>query len=242
MRNLRPLMLCSALCLILAWLSACADQGRASSAPLPPSELQGRDLRSMDAGQAPAVRAGLAALRQDALPELAQERYLWALGEHWVCAWEINSSLYLELLAPAGGVLWQRQLSLAEGSGFKSLNLGSHRAVEGPVVVIDLSSEQGVSRLYVAVTAQAGLLIRAADQQRNLAISDLAQTHPALSFDTGDLASSVQAQQLAALLSLAQAEQANERQSGRVQGQLARLASSTNTWIAEAAALVLTLP
>ncbi|TVR42886.1 MAG: hypothetical protein EA402_10560 [Planctomycetota bacterium] len=241
---MRTFLLLCPLALLLVLLSACGNRHESTSGDAGIAHLADQDLSKLKGVELERAQASIGRERGAALAPSLLPLRVWALGEHHLVLLREDNRLQVELLQ--GGIRWQRILELGQGFSLEATALGSHREVNHPVLVIDAKPPRGHSgaaatRLYLAVTGSGGFLVRAVDGQRQMANQLLHRDHPDLSTDAGDLAGSDSAAQLAALVHLAQPAQRQQLGGARITGLLEGLASGTNLWSAEGAALVLTL-
>ncbi|TVR15784.1 MAG: hypothetical protein EA401_02255 [Planctomycetota bacterium] len=229
-------------------LGACSprDDHQDSSSAL--HELHGTQLATLTGDEREMADQQIVALRGAPIPEGWEAQRIWSLGAHHVLVLQGSSDDYgiiaVELLSAGDGKRWQRRLNLNAESRLSNLSLGSHSEVATPVLMVELEGEisPDVSVLYLAIGSRQATLVRATDSQRRIRHRHLSSAHPHLEVDSGDLGSRDSSAQLAALIALAQPGSREARHRSGVRSQLDVLAGSTNLWLAEGAALVLTLP
>lgn len=242
----RLLLVIPALCAALLISSGCATRDEPTTTPM--AELISRDLPNLSGEPLLAARRGIDQARGASLDEALMPLKVWALGEHHLLLMrDTREPLTLRLELINEGIRWQRELPLNGTWGLESYALGSHPEVNHPVLVIDTKPPRGhdpmaATRLYLAITGNGGLLIRAVNPGRQIVDQRLSEDHPDLRTDPGDITHQDSAAQLAGLVHLAQPAHDNLRSGARVIGHLEALAGGTNRWLAEGAALVLTLP
>lgn len=241
-----PLLFAVLISAVVALAACTARDHHDSTAAL--NELHGEDLSTLSGEARETALQQIVALRGAPLPENWVAQQIWSLGPHHVLL--LNGSedertvVAVELLAAGDGVRWQRRLDLNPASQLRRASLGSHSEVSTPVLMLEFGGtiEPDVSVLYLSIGSRQGSLVRATDAQRRIRHRQLGSAHPYLQVDRGDLGSRDSATQLAALIALAQPGSKELRHRSGVRSQLDALAGSTNLWLAESAAVVLTLP
>lgn len=163
-------------------------------------------------------------------------------GGHLLVAVEPWSEAELVLLARTdarGGVRWQHELPLAAGSVVDGARLVDQDGVR--LVRLTLSEAGGVTALYLALSGDGPIVVRA-EAQGALGNARFRQAHPRVPVSPGKLGSDDRIDQLAATVHLAGPGRAGDRGKPVVRGHLEALAGSTDRWLAQAAADLLTMP
>lgn len=143
--------------------------------------------------------------------------------------------------ADAGGLRWRLEAALGPAWKPVAASLGQRGAT--PVVTVDLAGRgTEVQRLRYLLQPRGAVLARIEDGAGRLVASRLAVDHPRLVPAKGRIESTDPVEQLSALLTLAAPSAAAERAKPGVISHLEKLAASTDAWVAQAAAEVLTLP
>lgn len=241
-----PLLFAVLISAVVALAACTARDHHDSTAAL--NELHGEDLSALSGEARDTAYQQITALRGAPLPEDWSAQQIWSVGSHHVLLLSGSESdrtvIAVELISAGDGVRWQRRLDLNAASQLSKASLGSHSEVSAPVLVLELggTTQPDVSVLYISIGSRQGSLVRATDAERRIRHRHLGSAHPYLEVDRGDLGSRDSSAQLAALIALAQPGSQELRHRSGVRSQLDAMAGSTNMWLAEAAALVLTLP
>ncbi len=141
-----------------------------------------------------------------------------------------------------GQLRWSEELRLGTGWQIRGVSLADYQ--DSPLLVVDLIDDRPgrpLRRLSWALTARRPVLVRIEDASGHPLLSRLATDHPQLPVG-GRVESDDPIQQLGGLLALAAPDQAARRGRAGVLSHLQRLAASTDLWVAQIAAEVLTLP
>jgi len=152
---------------------------------------------------------------------------------------EDGEHLVLAQAAASGTTLWAGSAVFAPGTAVEDVVLTDLSGIGSPVLSVDLGEGQGVDRVYLALTSNGPVALRA-EQDGVVANAALRATHPGVPTTPGALGSDDRFQRLAALLHLAAQDQAEARRAPAVHGHLEAIASGTDTWAAQAAADLLT--
>lgn len=150
---------------------------------------------------------------------------------------EGGESLILALSSGAS-LVWSEAIPLAEGTMLKAAGL-SQRA-GAPVLSVDLAG--GVADVLHLVITGAGPVALRAEAEGQVVNHAFLAANPAVPTARGRLGGDDLLPQLMATMHLARGDQAGERGQQAVQGHLRALAGSNDTWLAQAAANLLTLP
>ncbi|MDA3962795.1 MAG: hypothetical protein PF961_18575 [Planctomycetota bacterium] len=153
--------------------------------------------------------------------------------------WQDAELLVLALSDGAGALRWSQDLPMASGSLITAVALEERNGAQ--LLRASLAEAGGIDALIVALTASGPVVVRA-EAQGAAVNGAFRRLHPQVPTNPGKLGSSDAVQQLAATVYLAGPDQAEARGKAVVRGHLEALAGSTDTWLAQAAADLLTMP
>lgn len=154
-----------------------------------------------------------------------------------------GSQLQLARVAADGDVDWRRTAGFGEGFTISELRSFTHGRPSMPMLAVHLRGRGGErQRLVWALSDAAGYLVRVDDGRGTLLLTRLEQDHPDLEYPRGALDADAVPAQLAALVRLSAPSRVAERGRPAVLSHLEKLAQSTDLWVAQQAAEVLTLP
>ncbi|MFW5859153.1 MAG: hypothetical protein ACOCYP_03950 [Planctomycetota bacterium] len=154
-----------------------------------------------------------------------------------------GAQLQLARVAADGDVDWRRTASFGEGFSVGELRAFEHGRPAVPMLAVHLRGRGGErQRLVWALTDDDACLVRVDDGRGTLLLTQLEQDHSDLEYPRGALDAEAVPAQLAALVRLAAPSRVAERGRPAVLSHLEKLAQSTDLWVAQQAAEVLTLP
>ena len=236
----------SSILVVLAVLccAACSSSPRSASI----NHLVDADLAQMaDADYRKAVKSIAAATKLE-YPVLAdmdanREAGPWqvlALGDGALVVSSLKGALLLTAVDAKGQQDWHKAVPLGKYSVGKPASINNHDSL-GPVLSIPVDMG-AVQRLVFAVDGNRCALIRAERANGTFAGHEFATALPIYKYARVKLESSTGSDSLEALMRLSSPDAKTERSVDAVRSQLEAFATSTNKWLAEAAAAVLILP
>lgn len=152
----------------------------------------------------------------------------------------LKGALLLTAVDASGKLDWHKAIPLGKYAVGKPATLQTHEALGNVLVVpVDMGA---VQRLLFAVDSQRGALIRAERANGTFAGYEFATALPIYKYARVKLESSTGSDSLEALMRLSSPNALTERSVDAVRSQLEAFATSTDKWLAEAAAAVLILP
>ena len=164
-----------------------------------------------------------------------------ALGDGVLVISASHGALHISHLSKQGKQVWGESITLGKYQVGKQITL-SNNADLG-VACLRVPIEMGaVQSLTFALDAKRLLLIRAETATGAFAGAAFAKALPIYKYSRVKVESSSGAESLAALMRLSADSAKMERSVAAVRSQLEAFSSSTNVWVAEAAASVLILP
>ena len=244
------MMPCLLTVLILAALAACSPRASEGNALLDYVEA---DFAALDAGEyRQALRTLAAATKLTLLGDVDDRSRgplaVMAFGDddesrHAVLvARGERDAMDVAYVDQHGQLRWSEELRLGTGWQIRGVSLGDYQ--NSPLLVVDLIDDRPgrpLRRLSWALTVRRPVLVRIEDSSGHPLLSRLATDHPQLPVG-GRIESDDPIQQLGGLLALAAPDQAARRGRAGILSHLQRLAASTDLWVAQMAAEVLTLP
>lgn len=162
----------------------------------------------------------------------------------WLQAGAESDALVVQQVAPGSGTVWQQTLPVGAGLPVVGVDLDDGDLLGEPVLTVTTRSSQPAAAtvLLFALTGAGPVLVRATTGAGQLANARLHADHPELPVDAGDLTAAARIDRLAATVHLAAPDQAAVRGQAGVRSHLEQFATGTDTWLAQAAAELLTLP
>lgn len=149
-----------------------------------------------------------------------------------------DAELLVLALASSDGVAWTQDIPLASGTLIK----GSSIAEQAGAQLVRIQLAGGVAdAIYFGLSPVGPALLRA-EAKGAVVNAAFRAANPQVTTSPGKLGGDDVVAQLAATMHLAGPDQAAARGKPAVTGHLKALAGSTNTWLAQAAADLLTLP
>ena len=240
MRLLLPVLVCFTL---LAATSCSSTRSESLN------HLIGSDFMSMADSDYRSAAAALSAATKIDYPVLADKSagrdagpwQVLALGDGVVVISASRGALHVSHLNKQGKQVWGESITLGKYQVGKQMTLSEHAelAVTCLRVPVDMG---GCQALVFALDSKRLLLIRAETSAGQFAGAAFARALPIYKYSKIKVEGSEGAESLAALMRLSSDAAKMERSVAAVRSQLEAFSSSTNVWVAEAAASVLILP
>ena len=163
------------------------------------------------------------------------------LGDGALVVGSLRGALQVTYVNSAGSRVWDSVLPLGKYQVGKAISLTTQSDLGIQVLNVPVDME-ACQKLIFAVSPKGCVLIRAERANGVYAGKEFSEQLPIFKHAATKLESSTGADSLSALMRLSSPSAVTERSVAAVRSQLEAFATSTNAWIAEAAAAVLILP